>query len=403
MMQNGDLVIGLDLGGTKLAAAMFRKEAAGGLSFVRALENRKYDTIFGNAKNLKAKEKSERIEAAMAEAVRELAGPGQGAVGAIGICSAGFVEDGVMVEAYNIGMKNTPLRDNIASQTGVKTYLYKDSWAPAFVLRADKPAMVFSIGTGFGGVSCEPDMGIPLKSFTQARKPIWIPFLYANDDPGYAVAFSDALSAELFARGMARANAGLLKGNPAATDGGRAREWARKLKEKAKREKRLTLSPLMLAAAKLFARPAVERWRSNEVYADVPGAATFPPFIFSLLTGREIAPPELDALIAAADPNAVIAFHAQAEFIAYILFCIQKERIDNGLKPAELVFATGSGYNPATHKILSRPIAESLNEFCAAAKIPGVRTGAVEYLEVPGGAPTTLACFGAAMGAARGI
>lgn len=401
MSNSGEWVVGLDLGGTKLAAAIFRKEPGGRIEFGHALPNRKYDAIFGGATDLKAPEKAKRIENAMAESVKELSAKVDGPVTAVGICSAGFVENGTIIEAYNIGMKNTPLRDDIGSKTGVKAFLYKDSWAPAYALQPERPAMVFSIGTGFGGVSCEPDLTIPLKSYTQARKPIWIPFLYANDDPGYAVAFSDELCEEMFARSAARAKAGPLKETPGAADAVRAREWAAKLKEKARNDKRLSPSPLILSLAKLFAKPAVRDWRPNEVYADVPGAASFPPFVFSLLTGRPIEPVELDALIAAADPNATMSYYAQAEFIAYILFKMQNERVNNGLEPAERVYATGSGYNPATHKILARPIAVSMNEFCKSAQIPGLKSEAVEYFAVPGGAPTTLACMGAATGAAR--
>jgi len=82
---------------------------------------------------------------------------------------------------------------------------------------------------------------------------------------------------------------------------------------------------------------------------------------------------------------------------------MQKERLRGGLQPAELVYATGSGYNPATHRVLSRPVMESMMEQCAERGVPGCGSERVEYLDVPGGAPTTLACYGAAMGAARGV
>ncbi|MFA6447847.1 MAG: ROK family protein [bacterium] len=396
-----ELVIGLDLGGTKLAAALFKKNAAGALEFSRALENRKYDVIFGGAKKLKHSEKSERIEAAMASAVKELAAGAQ--VSAIGVCSAGFVENGVIAESYNTGMKNTPLRDNVQKRTGAPTFLYKDAWAPVYALRPPKPAIIFSIGTGFGGVSCEPDLSIRLRSYTVSKKPIWVPFLYANDDPGYAVTFSTGLSAKLIFRALERANAGPLKNHPVQVSPGDASEWASLLRDKAKKEKRLSPSPVELRIAKLFARVAAERMPPGEVFADVPGAAAFAPFVYSWLTCGNIAPPELDKRLASSDPNAIAAFFVQAEFIGHILYIMQKERVEAGLPPAEMIFATGSGYNTTTHSVLSAPIAEAMNEYCAANGIAACPASRVEFLSVPGDAPTTLACLGAAMGASMGV
>jgi len=399
---DSEYVVGLDLGGTKLASAIFRKTDKG-IEFVYGLENRKYDVIFGGESELDAREKSERIEEAMVYATRELSEFAGVQPVAVGVCTAGFVENGIVEEAYNTGMKRHPLRDNLRDRTGAPVYLYKDSWAPVYALRPARPAIIFSIGTGFGGVSCEPDLSIPLRSYTAARFPTWLPFLCANDDPGYAVTFSEKLSARLIERGVERANGGPLKGNPVCVDGGSAVEWASLLSEKAREEKRLSPSRLELGIMKLFAREAAGRFRPAEVYADVPGAATFPPLVYLWITGKRMEPPELDELLAGNDPEAVAAFYIQSEFIGYILYKMQKERLRGGLQPAELVYATGSGYNPATHRVLSRPVMESMMEQCAERGVPGCGSERVEYLDVPGGAPTTLACYGAAMGAARGV
>ncbi len=399
---NEEYVVGLDLGGTKLASAIFRKTDKG-LEFASGLENRKYDVIFGDEGKLDAQEKSERIEEAMVSAVRELSGFAGVRPAAVGVCTAGFVENGMVEEAYNTGMKRHPLRNNLSERTGAPVFLYKDSWAPVYALRPSRSAIIFSIGTGFGGVSCEPDLSIPLRSYTAARFPTWLPFLCANDDPGYAVTFSEKLSARLIERGVRRANGGPLKVDldRAGLDG--AGEWAARLIEKARLEKRLSPSRLELGIMKLFAREAAGRFRPGEVYADVTGAATFPPLVYSWITGRNIEPPELDALLTGGDPDAVTAFFVQAEFIGYILYKMQKERLKAGLPSAEQVFATGSGYNAATHPVLSRPVMESMGESCAERGIACRQVERVEYLDVPGGAPTTLACYGAAMGAARGI
>lgn len=397
-------VIGLDLGGTKLASALFQKSGDGGVEFVRALENRKYDAIFGeSAGRLNAEEKSERIEQAMAAAARELASTVAEPPAAVGICSAGFVERGAIIEAWNTGMKNYPLRDRVAEDTGIPTFLYKDSWAPVYAVRPARPAIIFSIGTGFGGVSCEPDLRIPLLSYTANTKIMWIPFLYANDDPGYAVSFSEELSARLIERAVKRANAGPLKDREAGYGDSSPDEWASLLRDKAREDKRLSPSRIELWAARRLAKEAAERLRPGEVYADVVGAAILPPLAFSWMTGEKPEPPALDALLSEGNTNAVAAFFIQAEFIGYILSRMQLERVENKLAPSESVFGTGSGYNPVTHAVLSRPIVEAMSEYCREEGLELRCADRVEFIAAGGGMPTTLACLGAAFGAARGL
>ncbi|HPI76631.1 MAG TPA: hypothetical protein PLK80_07830, partial [bacterium] len=61
-MASEELIVGLDLGGTKLAAALFARRDGGAIEFLRALDDIHYDGIFGNgSRKLSAEAKSELI------------------------------------------------------------------------------------------------------------------------------------------------------------------------------------------------------------------------------------------------------------------------------------------------------------------------------------------------------
>ncbi|HOO55574.1 MAG TPA: ROK family protein [bacterium] len=394
-------VIGLDLGGTKLASAVFIKKADGGIEFEKSLENRKYDVIFGGDAELDPAEKSRRIEKAMVEAVRELSGDRK--VDAIGVCTAGFVEDGFVREAFNTGMKNYPLRPALKEHTGVNVYLYKDSWAPVFAVRAQEPAIVFSIGTGFGGVSCEPGLVIPLRSYTVRLKPIWIPYLYSNDDPGYAISFSEPLCERLIKAGAQRAGESGDYSGVAEKAVGQAGEFASGLYRRAVEMERVSPSAAMLFVVKIIARKAAEKMRAAEVYADVVGASEFPAFIYECITGGKIKPVDLDGRVSEGDPAAIVSLYIQAEFVGYSLYEMQAERLANGLAPANEIYATGSGYNPVNHPVFCGPIVSAMRDYCAEAGISAGTAEDVRYLDVSEDMTTTLACYGAAVGAASGV
>lgn len=379
-------VIGMDLGGTKLAAALFTFDGA----FVRALKPLRFSEIFPAGAKPPPATVAAAVRDAAAGMARELT-PARGTVDAIGIASAGFVEGRNIVEATNVGLKNCRLPDLIRQAAGIDTFLFKDSWAPAFALAPAEPSIVFSVGTGLGGVSCEPGGEIRLLSRTLRTKPIWIPLLMKNDDPGFAVAFSVAEMKAMIETAAAKTGEGVLEKS-------RAGEIAASIRAAAEKQHKLTPPGATLAIAKLLAPTAVAGWRQGEVFADFHGAAPFPALVFELITGERIDPPELDRRIAAADPAALAAATVQAEFLAAVILEMQIERTSRGLPPAARAHGAGSGYNAAVHGFLSTAIAEAYNARAAAAGLPPLPP--VELLSPPH-PETTLAAHGAALGAIR--
>ncbi|MEW6200810.1 MAG: hypothetical protein AB1546_02465, partial [bacterium] len=105
--------VGLDLGGTKLAAALFlQNDDTGALEFCRALKPLKYGEIFNavQTKPLPPAERGKKIEEAMISAVEKLTAGIDGGLEALGVATAGFVEKGIVKDASNIGIKVYPLR-----------------------------------------------------------------------------------------------------------------------------------------------------------------------------------------------------------------------------------------------------------------------------------------------------
>lgn len=406
---------GLDLGGTKLAAALFDVREDGSAGFVRALENRSYEDIkqsaaagVGEAGDGKAGAKgasecvADMIVDAMAAAVDELRDGRTAREGAVGVCSAGFVEDGVIIEAWNTGMKNYPLRDRVAARTGMKTLLYKDSWAPVFGLSPEEPSIIFSIGTGLGGVSCDPGPAINIRSRTAARWPAWIPHLRCNDDPGYAVFFTQPLMQSIIERAVDRNSSNHNTDEPGPAGECAALSLASRVYALGRERGRLTPSRPELFAARLFAPRAVAGMKPGAVFADLACAAEMPSLLYRWITGNEISPAELDGLPAAGDPGATLAATIHAGFIGYALFRMQQERKLFRLPPAVRVFGTGSGFNSVNAPFLGREIVSAMNAFCAEAGINGIEAESVECIDT-GDMPTTFACLGAATGAAMGI
>ena len=399
---NERLIVGMDLGGTKLAAAMFRS-LNGDVHFLHAVENLRYKTIFTEweKSGLTAEGKSRIIEEAMVRAVTSLCRTaGVERPAAIGVASAGFIENDMVVEAMNTGMKNYPLKARIQSATGADTFLYKDSWAPIYALAPEEPCIIFSIGTGFGGVSCETSLKVSLRSRSARRRVVWIPYLYFNDDPGYAATFSQDDIAALISRGFRRcADLFSLDIEPYKQQ---VKELAARVMQYARDDGKVSPSGMEILIARALAYRAAHRIRPNEVFADSVCAAPFPGLIYQALTGNEIAPQDLDGLLAEQDTAARLAFLAQAEFIGEILARMQHERVENGLAPAKRVCGTGSGFNSANRELLGPAIISVMKNRGAALGLTLDAPDDVELMACPEG-DTTLACFGAAVGAARGI
>ncbi len=397
-------VIGIDIGGTKLASALFSVGKDMALKCEKTLKNKILSEILeeGPGGKLTSDQKAERLLGAIVDSVEELSSGQGGSVRNIGICSAGFIENGVLVHATNIGVRNFPLSAKVAKHTGIRVLLYRDSWAPVFALNPGVPSIVFSIGTGFGGVSCNADCSIPLKSRTATAWPVWIPMLYCNDDPGYAVSFSNGKIGELILKGAARAG----RANPDAAklmpSSEKADRWAKEINRAAGLEGKVTPTKVNLTVAKVISPRAAAAMKAGEVYADFVGAAKFPPYLYELMSGQRVEGPDLDKKYKDGDGYAAIAFNVQAEFIGDIVFQMQRERVEKGLSKADKIFGTGSGYNKLTHTILSHSISDAIKarslEYCAEFDCPTT----VELIARDDMA-TTFACLGAATGAALGI
>lgn len=392
-------VIGIDLGGTKIAAGIYECHPSGKTELVKAAEKKRLKDVFAAcpAGKLTADAREKLILEAIGQTINELRDGFGERISGVGICSAGFVEDGVIVEAWNTGVENFALRDEASKLAGLPVLLIKDSWAPVYALMPGKASIVFSIGTGLGGVSCDADHSIPLKSYTANRRLRWIPYLYCNDDPGYAVSFSEALCGEIILRALRElsASGGAELAPGAAVSGG----WAKKFLEAARERKRVSPSRLELFFARRLAPQAVAPMRHGEVYADFACSAEAPAVLYEIMTGEKITPPEMDALLTRGDRFAGAALRIQAGFLGYVFHVMQRERLSNGLAPALAIFGTGSGYNGVTHKALSEKSVADMKYFGAQA---GFDYSGVEpiYLIEDEGGDSTFACRGAAAAAA---
>lgn len=395
-MKAGSYAIGIDIGGTKIAVALFRADDSGEMKFARAATTRRLKDVFGG--ETPGKKTIHLFEKALLEASRELqSGGSEHAVG-VGVCSAGFVEDGIIVEGWNTGMFNYPLLKTVSDATGLPATLLKDSWAPVYALRPGKAAIIFSVGTGLGGVSCNADNTIPLKSRTENRRLKWIPYLYCNDDPGYAVSFSEALIADAMTNALEdMARDGKQYSAPMPNES-TINGWAKRLMGEAAEKKRLSPSKLELFLAGLLAPKSVSRMRAGEIYADLLCSAELPAIMRSFITGEYVPPPEIDGLLLKGDAAASAAHYIHAWFLGCALHEMQRERVENMLSPATVIYGTGSGYNDTTHSAMKEPIVRAMNYFGNKGGFAYPETGPVQLLG-GGSGETTFACLGAATAA----
>ncbi|HET7326345.1 MAG TPA: ROK family glucokinase [Nocardioidaceae bacterium] len=133
--------IGVDIGGTKIAAG-----AVDELGTIQELVRR--DTPATD---------SDAIEAAVADAVRELAG--RHPVTAVGVGAAGFVDDkrATVLFAPNLAWRKEPMRSELEALLGLSVVVENDANAAAwgeFTFGAGADAddlMLVTVGTGVGG------------------------------------------------------------------------------------------------------------------------------------------------------------------------------------------------------------------------------------------------------------
>ena len=133
--------IGVDIGGTKIAAGAV--DEGGKIVEVVRRETPATD--------------SDAIEAAVADAVRELAGRHQ--VTCVGVGAAGFVDAGrsTVLFAPNLAWRREPMRSDLEAELGLTVVVENDANAAAwgeFAFGAAEDAhdlMLVTIGTGVGG------------------------------------------------------------------------------------------------------------------------------------------------------------------------------------------------------------------------------------------------------------
>jgi glucokinase len=135
------LTIGVDVGGTKIAAGVVDEEG-------QLLEVTRRETSATDP---------EKIETSIADAVRELRQ--QHEVTAVGVAAAGFVdtENGVVLFAPNIAWRDEPLRADLGPRIGLPVVVENDANAAAWGEFRFGPArdvddmVLITVGTGLGG------------------------------------------------------------------------------------------------------------------------------------------------------------------------------------------------------------------------------------------------------------
>jgi glucokinase len=135
------LTIGVDVGGTKIAAGVVDEE--GRLVAVTRRETSATDP--------------EKIETSIADAVRELRQEHD--VTAVGVAAAGFVDakEGVVLFAPNIAWRDEPLRADLGPRIGLPIVVENDANAAAWGEFRFGPArdvddmVLITVGTGLGG------------------------------------------------------------------------------------------------------------------------------------------------------------------------------------------------------------------------------------------------------------
>jgi glucokinase len=135
------LTIGVDIGGTKIAAGVVDESG-------RLLTTTRRQTTASDP---------EAIERAVAEAVAELRAGHD--VEAVGVAAAGFIEarTGVVLFAPNVAWRNEPVRDELTKRIGLPVTVDNDASAAAWgefrfgTAETVRDMVLVTVGTGVGG------------------------------------------------------------------------------------------------------------------------------------------------------------------------------------------------------------------------------------------------------------
>lgn len=141
MARQVELTIGVDVGGTKIAAGVVDPTG-------KVIDDVRVSTPATTA---------EAVEAGIVTAVTELAG--RHAVAAVGVAVAGFVDErrASLRFAPNLPMRERPLRETLGAATGLPIVVENDANAAAWGEyrfgggRGNKDMVLLTVGTGLGG------------------------------------------------------------------------------------------------------------------------------------------------------------------------------------------------------------------------------------------------------------
>ncbi len=137
----GGLTIGVDIGGTKVAAGLVDEQG----------------TVLARTRRPTPSASPSDVEDVVAECVRELSDGHE--VEAVGIGAAGFIdaERSRVLVAPNLAWKDEPLRDAVQRRTGLPVVVENDANAAAWgehrfgAGRGEDHLVVVTVGTGIGG------------------------------------------------------------------------------------------------------------------------------------------------------------------------------------------------------------------------------------------------------------
>ena len=135
------LTIGVDIGGTKVAAGVVDAEG----------------NVLARTRHRTPSHQPHAVEDVIADCVEELRRDHE--VGAVGVGAAGFIDcvSGTVLVAPNLAWRNEPLRDAVAARTGLPVVVDNDANAAAWAEyrfgagRGERHLVVVTVGTGIGG------------------------------------------------------------------------------------------------------------------------------------------------------------------------------------------------------------------------------------------------------------